>query len=412
MSFAVGSLVKARGREWAVLPGSDENLVVLRPLGGTEDEVTGIYLPLETVEPAQFALPDPEQVGDHRSCRLLRHAVRLSSRAGAGPFRSFARIAVEPRPYQLVPLLMALKLDPVRLLIADDVGIGKTVEACLIARELLDRGEIRRLAVLCPPHLAEQWQLELHDKFRIDAELVLASTANRLERNRQRIDQSLFDLYPHVVVSMDFIKSDQRRDDFVQACPELVIVDEAHTCAFGTERRSGHHQRHQLIRRLAEDPARDLLLVTATPHSGKEEAFRSLLRLLHPDFAQLPETLTGPDNASHRRRLAAHFVQRRRADIRHFMQTETPFPNREEREITYRLTPAYRRLFDRILRYTRHTVTDPQGATHQQRVRWWAALALLRAVGSSPAAGFSTAVTHTSGVLSRTDCSCVFCATT
>jgi SNF2 family DNA or RNA helicase len=281
MSFAVGSLVKARGREWAVLPGSDDNLVILRPLGGTEDEVTGIYLPLETVEPAQFALPDPEQVGDHRSCQLLRHAVRLSSRAGAGPFRCFARIAVEPRPYQLVPLLMALKLEPVRLLIADDVGIGKTVEACLIVRELLDRGEIQRLAVLCPPHLAEQWQLELHDKFRIDAELVLPSTARRLERNRQRIDQSLFDLYPHVVVSMDFIKSDTRRDDFVRACPELVIVDEAHTCAFGAERRSGRHQRHQLIRRLAEDPTRHLLLVTATPHSGKEEAFRSLLRLLH-----------------------------------------------------------------------------------------------------------------------------------
>jgi ERCC4-related helicase len=77
--------------------------------------------------------------------------VRLSSRAGAGPFRSFARIAVEPRPYQLVPLLMALKLDPVRLLIAADVGIGKTIEACLVARELLDRGEVQRIAVLCPP---------------------------------------------------------------------------------------------------------------------------------------------------------------------------------------------------------------------------------------------------------------------
>ena len=168
MSFAVGALVKARGREWVVLPESDEELVVLRPLGGTEDEVTGIHLELEPVESAQFDLPDPSKVGDHRSCRLLRDAVRLSSRAGAGPFRSSARIAVEPRPYQIVPLLMALKLDPIRLLIADDVGIGKTVEACLIARELLDRGEIRRIAVLCPPHLAERWQLELSDKFRVD----------------------------------------------------------------------------------------------------------------------------------------------------------------------------------------------------------------------------------------------------
>ena len=122
--------------------------------GGTDDETTGILLPLELVEPAQFDLPNPDQIGDYRSCRLLRYAVRLGFRSSAGPFRSFARIAVEPRPYQLVPLLMALSLDPIRILIADDVGIGKTIEAGLIARQLLDRGEVQRLAVLCPPHLA------------------------------------------------------------------------------------------------------------------------------------------------------------------------------------------------------------------------------------------------------------------
>ena len=71
MSYAVGSLVKARGREWVVLPTSDEELLRLRPLGGTVAEETGIYVPLERVESAQFALPDPTQTGDHRSCRLL-----------------------------------------------------------------------------------------------------------------------------------------------------------------------------------------------------------------------------------------------------------------------------------------------------------------------------------------------------
>ena len=69
MSFTVGSLVRARGREWVVLPESEEDLLVLRPLGGTEDEVAGIYLPLEQVEPAQFDLPDPAHVGDHRDYR-------------------------------------------------------------------------------------------------------------------------------------------------------------------------------------------------------------------------------------------------------------------------------------------------------------------------------------------------------
>jgi hypothetical protein len=163
--FAIGSLVRARGREWIVLPESDDKLLVLRPLGGADDEVTGIYMPLEKVEPASFDLPDRQDLGDYRSCRFLRDAVRLSFRHSAAPFRSLGRIAVEPRPYQLVPLLMALKLDPVRLLIADDAGIGKTVEARLIARELMDRGEASGLVVLCPPALAEQWQGELETKF-------------------------------------------------------------------------------------------------------------------------------------------------------------------------------------------------------------------------------------------------------
>src|SRR5690554_2322258 len=171
MTYAVGSLVKTRGREWVVLPDSSDEWLVLRPLGGTDQEIAGVYLPLEQddVQSATFDYPDPQDVGDFRSCRLLRDAVRLGFRSSAGPFRSFARLNVEPRPYQLVPMLMALKLDPVRLLIADDVGIGKTIEALLIARELIDRGEVRRLAVLCPPHLAEQWQDELRDKFHIEA---------------------------------------------------------------------------------------------------------------------------------------------------------------------------------------------------------------------------------------------------
>jgi hypothetical protein len=191
MSYAIGSLVKARGREWVVLPDSEEDLLVLRPLGGTEDEVTGIYLPLQSVEPATFDLPDPTRSGDHRTSRLLRDAVRLGFRSSAGPFRSFARIAVEPRPYQLVPLILALRMDPVRVLISDDVGIGKTIEAGLIARELLDRREASCLAVLCPPQLAAQWQAELRDKFHIDAVQVLPSTVRRLERERpRRLDQS------------------------------------------------------------------------------------------------------------------------------------------------------------------------------------------------------------------------------
>ena len=388
MSFSVGSLVKTRGREWVVLPGSTDALAQLRPLGGANDEVTAILAALEAIEPATFDLPDPTQIGDYRSARLLRAAVRLGFRASAGPFRSFARINVEPRPYQLVPLLMALKQNPVRLLIADDVGIGKTIEALLVARELLDRGEISRLAVLCPPQLAEQWQRELEEKFYIEAELVLSSTASRLERNLPP-GRSLFDRHDFTVVSTDFIKSERRRDEFLRAAPEFIIVDEAHTVVHAFDKRAGRHQRYELVKALASRQDRHLALVTATPHSGREEAFRALLALLNEDFSQLPDDLTGRDNEHHRRAIASCFVQRRRGDITRYLDASTDFPERDAAETSYTLSEDYKRLFHQVLRYASEIVLQP-GEGYRRRVRWWSALALLRSIASSPAAGAAT----------------------
>ena len=427
--FTSGALVNARGREWVVLPESTADLLMLRPVGGLDEEVTGVLPAIEPVESATFRLPGREDLGDFTSGLLLRDAARLSTRAASGPFRSFGRIAVEPRPYQLVPLMMALKLDPVRMLIADDVGIGKTIEACLIARELLDRGEIRRIAVLCPPHLAEQWQRELAEKFHIDAELVLSSTIQRLERDLP-LGVSVFDRHPFTVVSTDFIKAPRRAEDFALRCPEFVIVDEAHGCTLTGGVGRGRQQRHELLRRVTADPARHVVLVTATPHSGNEEAFRSLLALLDDDFADLPvEELDRAERDGIRRRLARHLVQRRRADIRRYLETDTAFPERRDKEAAYSFSPGYRALFDDILAFAHEYVTEGAGdarlahggraddARHEyvtggtsdarlahggrtpvgdergqrrRRVRYWSALALLRCVSSSPAAAAAT----------------------
>ena len=359
--FTSGALVNARGREWVVLPESTADLLMLRPVGGLDEEVTGVLPGVEPVETATFRLPGREDLGDFTSGLLLRDAARLSTRSAAGPFRSFGRIAVEPRPYQLVPLMMALKLDPVRMLVADDVGIGKTIEACLIARELLDRGEIRRIAVLCPPHLAEQWQRELAEKFHIDAELVLSSTIQRLERDLP-LGVSVFERHPFTVVSTDFIKAPRRAEDFALRCPEFVIVDEAHGCTVAGGVGRGRQQRHDLLRRVTADPARHVVLVTATPHSGNEDAFRSLLALLDDDFADLPvEDLDRAGREGVRRRLARHLVQRRRADICRYLETDTAFPERRDKEAAYNFSPAYRALFDDILAFAHEYVTAGVG---------------------------------------------------
>jgi superfamily II DNA or RNA helicase len=389
--YAPGSLVACREREWVVLPSESSDVLLLRPIGGGEAEICGIYLPLEgdTVRPATFALPQPEQAGDFVSGRLLRDAARLTLRSGAGPFRSLGRLAVRPRPYQLVPLIMALRLNPVRLLIADDVGIGKTIEAGLIARELLDRAEIRRMTILCPPHLCDQWQRELAEKFAIEATIVRASTAAALERSLPRGDVSVFEHFPFTIASIDYLKSERRRETFLRTCPELVIVDEAHTATMATGRDTGQQQRHELIRELAANPQRHVLLLTATPHSGLEDAFRSLIGLLDERFQQFdPANLREPE----RDLLARHFVQRRRADVQRWLGEDTPFPSRDSAEVTFSLPlkSEYRSLFDEVYAFTRELVqTSLQGTatrSWQQRARYWAALALLRCVMSSPAA--------------------------
>jgi len=231
--FTVGSLVKFRGREWVVMPFDGKEILNLRPLTGSNSDTCGIFLQLEgdSITQTTFPLPNENDLGDFESARLLRDASRLLLRHGAGPFRSMGHLSFRPRPYQFVPLLMALQLEPVRMLLADDVGIGKTIEAGLIARELLDRGNVNRLAVICPPYLCDQWQKELYQKFNIDAKIIRSNTLARLERNLPRANISVFEYYPNIICSIDFVKSQRRRDSFFIHSPGLIIVDEAHGCA-------------------------------------------------------------------------------------------------------------------------------------------------------------------------------------
>jgi superfamily II DNA or RNA helicase len=398
-AFSPGTLVSARGREWMVLTGSTEDTLRLRPISGSEEDQTLIYLPVEPepVREARFPAPDIQQLGGHDAALLLRDALLLSLRRGAGPFRSFGQIAVEPRAYQLVPLLMALKLDPVRLLIADDVGVGKTIEGALILRELLDRGDIDRTLVLCPPHLVEQWVTELDARFNLHAVAVTAASAKRLERGMPP-GQSLFQVHAHTVVSLDYIKTQERRAHFLTHCPDFVIVDEAHSCVGNGQ---GRHQRYGLLRALADDAERHLVLLTATPHSGDDAAFYRLLGLLDRDFERLQDAMV-PERERIRTRLAAHFVQRRRPDIAEWQETDL-FPRRETKELTYKLTGAWESFFTAVLDYCAEVVASGEGDAERQRLNFWGTLALLRCAASSPMAAVLALRTRAGDILDALD---------
>ncbi len=386
----IGAVVRFREREWVVL-GVEEGLITLRPVVGLEKEYITIHeglaravaevLPAERIEPASFPWPEAQHVGSLQQSRLFWQAARLLLREGAAPFRSLGRISVRPRPYQLVPLLMALRLAPVRMLIADDVGVGKTIEAGLILRELWDRREIQRFAVLCPPYLTDQWQQELAEKFHLETVVITPATLARLERGVPP-GQSLYQYYPGQVISVDFIKHERNKNAFLLYAPELLIVDEAHGVTPG--RGQDRHLRYNLVRELAQDRKRHLLLLTATPHSGIAEAFQKLVGLLDPEFESWDfSRLTEPQRA----RLARHFVQRTRRDIQDQWEAALCFPRRETIEATYTLSPAYRRLFEAVYDFCTEIVQSGQELErHRRRMRWWAALALLRCVMSSPRA--------------------------
>lgn len=383
--YQPGTLVNYRNRDWMVLPSDESDVLRIKPLGGSEEEETAIFLalnlPSEKISTASFPEPDPTQLGDFETAKLLFDASRLSFRNSAGPFRCMGKLSFRPRSYQLVPLVMALKQDVVRLMIADDVGIGKTIEALIILKELMERGEVKKFAVICPPHLCEQWQQEIKDKLDIESEIIRSSTAAKLDRMIPD-DQSVFHHIPYQVISIDYIKADKRRGIFINDCPDFIIVDEAHTCALpeGSKTKS-QQQRHLLLHDISTNPKRNILLLTATPHSGKDEEFTSLLGLLKPEFGRLNfERIEQSD----KKKLAKHFVQRKRENIRRWLNEETEFPQRDSKEIGYTLTFEYQMFYQNLLRFARG-ISKVEAETKQaQLLRSWAAIALIKGAMSSP----------------------------
>ena len=383
LNFSPGDLVRARGREWVALPEHRPGVLALRPLSGNEKDIVFLDPSFEIcpVESARFDLPEDAKHTVQAKAALLADALRLTLRRGAGPFRSAAQLAFEPRTYQLVPLLMALRLETPRLLIADDVGIGKTIEAGLILRELMDRGEVDAFSVLCPPHLVDQWITELKDRFGIDAVPVTSGSAARLERDLPNA-QTLFEAYPFTVVSLDYIKAEKRRDGFARACPDFVIIDEAHACV-GTHK--GKQQRFDLLHGLSKKPERGMIMLTATPHSGDEAAFARLLSLIDNEFASMDF-----DDSRYRERLARHFVQRRRVDlIEGDWNEDRAFPRHETTEHPYRLSLEHLAFQEAVLDYCLSVAAKAGDQKRDRRLAFWGTLALMRCVGSSPAAALS-----------------------
>lgn len=397
-----GNIVRFRQREWVVLPGGNKDTAQLRPLGGGEDctinlaftESAGNFLPDEIPAEAKFPLPALENIQDYDAFRLLLHSSRILLKDAAAPLKSLAKISIRPKAYQLAPLTMALKTSSIRMLIADDVGIGKTIEALLIAKELYLRGDIRSIGVLAPPWLCDQWEAEMRNKFHFDPVVIRSHTLARLERQKINADHSVFRAFPIFIASIDLVKGEKYKDTLLRDAPDLLIVDEVHGAARPAARNSQGIQqlRYQLLRELADKKDQNLILLSATPHSGMEESFKSLLGLLDDRFEDFDLAQLKDGDA---RILALHIIQRKRHDIKAWETEGSLFPERVggDQGHPYRFSTEYQKFFTGIHSLAGKLVEDSASMeAFGRRMRYWSILALLRCVVSSPAAAEATLI--------------------
>lgn len=293
------------------------------------------FTPFERIERGMIHPPDPEIVGDVATNRLLVQAFRYSMVHGTAPLMSLRKSAVIPTEYQLAPVIMALNQgERVRMLIADDVGLGKTIEAGLIVSELKSRNLASRILIICPQNLREQWKDALRYFFQIDAKIFSSVHLRGLERGIPP-GANPWDCYPCIITSIDYIKSERIRPFAISAGWDLVIIDEAHLAAKphqSAEKESTGMLRHTLAKEVAKQ-TKHLLLLTATPHNGYTDTFASLLDMLDCGI------VTGPPHEPVINREVAkdHVCQRRRKDVVDWFSAhaveDNPFPARDQKEV-------------------------------------------------------------------------------
>ncbi|MGI8810547.1 MAG: helicase-related protein [Acidimicrobiales bacterium] len=232
-------------------------------------------------EPAarlRFDVGNPVRFGQ------LHDALALTMAHGRGDLTALEHGRIEVEPYQLVPTLVALEQPRARLLIADDVGLGKTIEAGLVMLELARRGRADRVLIACPAGLQDQWIDEM--EFRFNIGFAKVDSRRWLELRREHpANISPWAAVPHAISSIDYLKANTAA---LAAAPrfDLVIIDEAHHVAraYAGPGRSTVTDRSRLARLLA-DHSRELLLLSATPHNGYAESFASLVQLLGTHLA-------------------------------------------------------------------------------------------------------------------------------
>ncbi len=386
-----GQIVRVRRRNFVVeevlkislpTPGRTLHRVTLEPIDeGTYGEKLDVVWEREAAPVVLEAdtLPYPDQFDPPARFEAFLRAIEWAGTSVVegpslhAPFRG----AVKLESYQLEPVVRALEMPRVTLLIADDVGLGKTVEAGLVLQEMISRRRARQILILCPASLQKQWQDEMAEKFGLHFEIVDRKYLLNLRRGHG-IDVNPWASYPRLIASIDYIKRDIPLRQFEECARaigpsrgirmwDVLIIDEAHNVApSGRRKYVEDSDRTRMVRRVAPYFEHRLFL-TATPHNGFTESFAALLELLDPlRFAR-----TIPPSPE---QVRAVMVRRLKSDINAALG-EQRFPERRVVPLEVVMGTKERELHDLLDRYTRSRL---KGAGHKEEFAARFALTLLK----------------------------------
>ncbi|MHA1426724.1 MAG: helicase-related protein [Candidatus Helarchaeota archaeon] len=394
--FNIGEIIEARERFWRIDQIHQKKKDGVEYIYYSVSNITGqpssqIVIPsIEPIKKSIIPPPSADKIGQPIYQKLLLNAIRLDLIYGTTSFISLQNSKVIPISYQMVPVLMALNLQRIRLLLADDVGLGKTVEAGLILQELLGRKRINRCLFITPANLREHWQTILRNYFGIEA--VIMS-----RRNRRNLESELlvggnpWGYYNFIIASIDYAKRPGIREEIIQFDWDLVVIDEAHNVMkphLGTEDEKSKYfkQSYGFAKRLA-DLYPHLLLLTATPHNGYRDSYASLLELLDP---QMVDSSNGTITID--KEIAVnHVCQRRREDVVKWLEKskygKNPFPERDKTEPEIYIAPSeqFFATVEVLNKFFTHILKQSDAlSSREKKLNYWTILHFHKRLISSP----------------------------
>ncbi len=321
--------------------------------------------------------------GDGEKFRLVSEADRIRLAYLFDPYVAVSSSSIDPLPHQISAVYEhMLPRQPMRFVLADDPGAGKTIMAGLLIKELLIRGELERCLIVAPGSLTEQWQDELKEKFELQFELLTRELVNATGLGNPFEDK------PLLIARMDMLSRDEELQSRLEQAQEwdLVVCDESHRMSahyFGGE--VNRTKRYQMGQRIGNH-TRNLLLMTATPHNGKEDDFQLFMALLDED------RFAGKKKDSVHRSDPNDLMRRLVKEDLYTFEGKKLFPERRSYTAQYELSPSEKLLYEKVTEYVREEMNRADRNAEKQeegggkrRVNvGFALMTLQRRLASSP----------------------------